>query len=100
MLIFQARYSLEVAAGGWVSSQPRIDLERVRAAILIDGVSLPASTASPACSRCHVGSAISDTHSEPGGVASACRTHRFSLTTQHLKKKNKYFHVFDYHCYY
>lgn len=81
--------SPEVAAGGGLCSQPGVDLEQVRAAVVVGGASWPASPASSssssACVRCHRGSAISDTHPEPGGVASACRTHRRPLTTQHLE---------------
>ncbi|TNN89307.1 hypothetical protein EYF80_000595 [Liparis tanakae] len=52
---------------------------------MIVRASWPASPPSSTCIRCHGGSAISDTHPGPGGVASACRTHRFPLTTQHLE---------------
>lgn len=92
----------EVTAGGGLSSQPWVDLEQVWATIVIVRASWPTSPPSATCVCCHGGSAIYDTHPEPGGVASACRTHWFPLTTQHLKMTGwlirdsicVYFHTF------
>lgn len=78
----------EVAAGGGLRGQSRVDLQHVGASVVVIGASWPNSSRSSTCARCHGGSAISDTHDWPGGVASACRTQSFLFTSQHLKKKS------------
>lgn len=47
---------------------------------MVVGARWPTSPSSSSYTCHHGGSAISDTHLEPGGVASACRTHYFLLT--------------------
>lgn len=68
----------EVAAGGRLGSEPWVDLEQVHAVVWIVTAHSPSSTSTCVC--CHGGSAISDTHPEPGGVASACRTSTASVS--------------------
>lgn len=81
VLLLMVTYSPKVAARGGLSCQPRVDLEQVRATVLVVGARRPTSPSSSSYIYHHGGSAISDTHLEPGGVASACRTHYFLLTT-------------------
>lgn len=82
--------SPEVAAGGGLRGQPRVDLQHVGASVVVVvGASWPHFPRSSTCARCRGGSAISDTHDWPGGVASACRTQCFLLTSQRLKANER-----------
>lgn len=84
-------YELEVAAGRGLGSEPWVNLQQVRAVVVIIKASWPTSpSSSSTCNRCHGGSAISDTHPGPRGVASACRTHCLPLTRQHLQIRKKW----------
>lgn len=74
-------HSPKVAAGGGLSYQPWVDLEQVWAAVIVVGAHRPTSPSSSSYICHHSGRAISDTHLEAGGVASACRTHYFLLNT-------------------
>lgn len=77
--------SPEVAVGEGLGNQSGVDLKHVCAVIMIRAREPTSPHSSSTCICCHGGSAIPDTHPEPGGVASACRTATACLTTQHLR---------------